>query len=53
MFAFAALTALASVALPKVLAHGGVLSYSNAGSWYQGWAVSLLSIRCDSMEGPC
>ncbi|EIW61516.1 cellulose-growth-specific protein [Trametes versicolor FP-101664 SS1] len=38
MFAFAALTALASVALPKVLAHGGVLSYSNAGNWYQGWA---------------
>lgn len=40
MFAFAALAALASTALPKVLAHGGVLSYSNAGSWYQGWAVS-------------
>ena len=39
MFAFAALTALASVALPKVLAHGGVLSYSNAGNWYQGWSV--------------
>lgn len=45
MFAFAALTALASVALPKVLAHGGVLSYSNAGNWYQGWAVSL----CNSL----
>ncbi|KAI0329645.1 cellulose-growth-specific protein [Cubamyces sp. BRFM 1775] len=38
MFAFTALVTLASAALPKVLAHGGVLSYSNAGNWYQGWA---------------
>ncbi|KAI0638640.1 cellulose-growth-specific protein [Trametes polyzona] len=38
MFAFAALAAFASAALPKVLAHGGVLAYSNAGNWYQGWA---------------
>ncbi|KAI0355467.1 cellulose-growth-specific protein [Trametes cingulata] len=38
MFAFTALVALASAALPKVLAHGGVLAYSNAGNWYQGWA---------------
>ncbi|KAI0088953.1 cellulose-growth-specific protein [Irpex rosettiformis] len=38
MFAFTALLALASAALPSVLAHGGVLSYSNAGNWYQGWA---------------
>ncbi|EKM56323.1 glycoside hydrolase family 61 protein [Phanerochaete carnosa HHB-10118-sp] len=38
MFAFAALVALASSALPTVFAHGGVLAYSNAGNWYQGWA---------------
>lgn len=37
MFAFASLLAIASVAVPRVLAHGGVLSYSNAGNWYQGW----------------
>ncbi|TCD61047.1 Esterase/lipase/thioesterase [Steccherinum ochraceum] len=35
MFAY---LALAAVALPQVLAHGGVLSYANAGNWYQGWA---------------
>ncbi|KAG6830478.1 Esterase/lipase/thioesterase [Tricholoma furcatifolium] len=33
------LTQLAALALaiPTVLAHGGVLSYSNAGNWYWGW----------------
>ena len=41
MFALTALVTLASAALPKVFAHGGVLAYSNAGNWYQGWAVSL------------
>ena len=39
MFAFATLAAVASAALPQVLAHGGVLAYSNAGNWYQGWCV--------------
>ena len=39
MFAFATLVALASAALPQVFAHGGVLAYSNAGNWYQGWYV--------------
>ncbi|KIJ60509.1 carbohydrate-binding module family 1 protein [Hydnomerulius pinastri MD-312] len=34
MLAAAAVLALASTAY----AHGGVLSYSNAGTWYQGWA---------------
>ena len=38
MFAFASLVALASAALPQVIAHGGVLSYSIDGTWYQGWA---------------
>ncbi|KAF7799811.1 hypothetical protein EIP86_011053 [Pleurotus ostreatoroseus] len=38
MFALPALLALASAALPKALAHGGVLAYSNGGTWYQGWA---------------
>ncbi|KAF7797709.1 hypothetical protein EIP86_008909 [Pleurotus ostreatoroseus] len=38
MFAFASLLALASATLPSVLAHGGVLLYSNDGNWYQGWA---------------
>ncbi|KAK7689673.1 Esterase/lipase/thioesterase [Cerrena zonata] len=38
MFAFASLLAIASAAVPQVLAHGGVLAYSNAGNWYQGWA---------------
>lgn len=35
------LAVLATV-LPTVLAHGGVLSYSNAGNWYWGWSVSSL-----------
>jgi lytic cellulose monooxygenase (C1-hydroxylating) len=38
MFAFAPFLALASATLPTALAHGGVLAYSNAGNWYQGWA---------------
>ncbi|KAG6848731.1 Esterase/lipase/thioesterase [Arthromyces matolae] len=29
---------LAVTFLPSVLAHGGVLSYSNAGNWYWGWS---------------
>ena len=33
----AGLVALALTALPSVFAHGGVLSYSNAGTWYWGW----------------
>ncbi|KAI0029608.1 cellulose-growth-specific protein [Vararia minispora EC-137] len=37
MFALASLTAVASSFLPTVLAHGGVLAYSNAGNWYAGW----------------
>ncbi|GJE99435.1 glycoside hydrolase family 61 protein [Phanerochaete sordida] len=37
MFALS-LLALVSTALPSVIAHGGVLSYSNGGNWYQGWA---------------
>ncbi|KAH9939349.1 glycosyl hydrolase family 61-domain-containing protein [Epithele typhae] len=38
MFAFTALVALASAALPQVFAHGGVLSYKIGGTTYQGWA---------------
>ncbi|KAH8103873.1 glycosyl hydrolase family 61-domain-containing protein [Cristinia sonorae] len=38
MFAFATLVAFASTALPQALAHGGILSYSNAGNWYKGGA---------------
>ncbi|KAI0693503.1 glycoside hydrolase family 61 protein D [Cytidiella melzeri] len=38
MFAFATLLVIASAAIPTALAHGGVLAYSNAGNWYQGWA---------------
>ncbi|TFY61342.1 hypothetical protein EVG20_g7099 [Dentipellis fragilis] len=38
MFAAAALLALASTAIQGALAHGGVLAYANAGTWYQGWA---------------
>ncbi|RPD67453.1 hypothetical protein L226DRAFT_519295 [Lentinus tigrinus ALCF2SS1-7] len=38
MFAFAALATLASAALPRVLAHGGVLSYKIDGQIFQGWA---------------
>ncbi|KAG6831282.1 Esterase/lipase/thioesterase [Tephrocybe sp. NHM501043] len=30
--------ALIALSLPSVLAHGGVLSYSNAGNWYWGWS---------------
>ena len=42
MFAFATLVALASAALPQVLAHGGVLSYKIDGQIFQGWAVRAL-----------
>ena len=42
MFAFAALVTFASVALPKALAHGGVLSYEIGGQMFQGWAVRIL-----------
>lgn len=44
MFAFAALVALASAALPQVLAHGGVLSYVIEGTTYQGWAVRTIPL---------
>lgn len=37
MLAFATLLALVSASLPPVLAHGGVIAYSNGGNWYQGW----------------
>ncbi len=37
MFALTALLAVASATLPKALAHGGVLAYSNGGNWFQGW----------------
>lgn len=45
MFAFAALVALASAALPQVLAHGGVLSYVIEGATYQGWAVRTIPLE--------
>jgi cellulase len=35
---FAAALVAAVVALPQVLAHGGVLSYNIAGTTYGGWA---------------
>lgn len=38
------LVALAVAALPQVLAHGGVLSYENAGTVYQGWSVMIVYI---------
>jgi len=38
MFALGTLLALASAAAPGALAHGGVLSYANSGSWYWGWS---------------
>lgn len=37
MFAAAALFTLAASFATRVAAHGGVLSYSNAGTWYWGW----------------
>ena len=37
MISFAPLFAIAFASLPRILAHGGVLSYSNAGTWYWGW----------------
>ncbi len=44
MFAFASLLALASAYLPTVFAHGGVIAYSNAGNWYQGWYATICSL---------
>ncbi|KAJ3483445.1 hypothetical protein NLI96_g6306 [Meripilus lineatus] len=37
MLGFVSLATLAAALLPEALAHGGVLSYSNAGTWYWGW----------------
>ena len=52
MFAFASLVALASAALPQVLAHGGVLSYKIGGQIFQGWAVSRLTPPSSSRRHP-
>jgi cellulase len=35
---FASALVILAAALPQVLAHGGVLSYSNGGNWYNGWS---------------
>ena len=37
MFTLTSLLVVASAAVPQVLAHGGVLAYSNAGNWFDGW----------------
>lgn len=50
MFAFATLVALASAALPSVLAHGGVLSYQIEGQIYQGWKVSAMRLLCSTIS---
>ncbi|KAA1478682.1 glycoside hydrolase family 61 protein D [Dentipellis sp. KUC8613] len=52
MFAAAALLALASTAIQGALAHGGVLAYSNAGNWYQGWAPYNSPTGQTSIERP-
>ena len=38
MLALAGIIVAASATLPRAYAHGGVLAYSNAGNWYNGWA---------------
>jgi cellulase len=35
---FASSLVVLAAALPQVLAHGGVLSYNIAGTWYTGWS---------------
>lgn len=52
MFAFTTLVALASAALPRVAAHGGVLSYAIAGEWYWGWAPYDSPVGQTSIERP-
>lgn len=52
MFAFAALLAVASSILPEVAAHGGVLAYSNAGNWYNGWAPYNTPVGQTTIERP-
>ena len=37
MYVLASLAVLTSVGVSGVSAHGGVLSYSLAGKWYDGW----------------
>jgi nicotinamide mononucleotide (NMN) deamidase PncC len=37
MYSFAALAALISISISGVSAHGGVVSYSIAGTFYDGW----------------
>ncbi|KAH0589832.1 Esterase/lipase/thioesterase [Termitomyces sp. 'cryptogamus'] len=41
-----------SVFLPIVLAHGGVLSYSNAGNWYWGWQPYNTPVGQTSIQRP-
>ncbi|KAI0722548.1 glycosyl hydrolase family 61-domain-containing protein [Earliella scabrosa] len=52
MFAFATLVALASAALPQVLAHGGVLSYKIDGQIFQGWAPYNSPVGQTSIQRP-
>ena len=47
MAKFALLLAAVSAAIPAALAHGGVLAYSNAGHWYQGWYVRATITSCN------
>lgn len=51
MHTFGTLFALASAA-STVLAHGGVLWYSNAGQWYQGWAPYNSPVGQTSIQRP-
>lgn len=55
MFSVSSLAVFATVTLSqlaKVAAHGGVLAYSNAGNWYQGWAPYNTPVGQTTIERP-
>ncbi|KAF8576370.1 carbohydrate-binding module family 1 protein [Ramaria rubella] len=49
---FAILAATGLSQLSEVAAHGGVLAYSNAGNWYNGWAPYDTPVGQTSIERP-
>ncbi|GJJ13661.1 esterase/lipase/thioesterase [Clathrus columnatus] len=49
---FAVLAVTTFSQLARVAAHGGVLAYSNAGNWYQGWAPYNTPVGQTTIERP-
>ncbi|KAL4264807.1 Endo-beta-1,4-glucanase D [Pleurotus pulmonarius] len=48
----AAALVIASALVPRALAHGGVLSYSIAGTWYDGWKAYNSPVGQSTIQRP-